>query len=163
MITSCLKRDRALRPTALLLTASLTLPTLLAGCGGNSGNGGSPPPAVDDTRGGTTTASAPAPKKQGMSTKEKVVILAGAAALYYLYKKHQKAQAGQVQYYLSKNGRVYYRDAQTHQAHWVTPPAGGVQVPAAEAQQYSQYKGYPGNSTGRDLSNMPEATADPAQ
>lgn len=162
MITSCLKRDRALRPTALLVTASLTLPTLLAGCGGNSGNGGSPPPAVDDTRGGTTTASAPAPvaKKPGLSTKQKVVILAGAAALYYLYKKHQKAQAGQAQqYYLSKNGRVYYRDPQTHQAHWVTPPPGGVQVPADEAQQYSQYQGYPGTTNGRDLSNLPEATS----
>ena len=164
MITSCLKRDRALRPTALLLTASLTLPTLLAGCGGNSGNGGSPPPAVDDTHGGATTASAPmaAPRKQGMSTKTKVVLLVGAAALYYMYKKHQKAQAGQVQYYLSKNGRVYYRDPQTHQAHWVTPPQGGVQVPADEAQQYSQYKGYNNSATGRDLSNMPEASADPA-
>ena len=97
-----------------------------------------------------------------MSTKEKVVILAGAAALYYLYKKHQKAQAGQVQYYLSKNGRVYYRDPQTHQAHWVTPPPGGIQVPAAEAQQYSQYKGYNNSPTGQDLSNMAGA-ADPGQ
>ena len=43
MITSCLKKERALRPTAILLTASLTLPTLLAGCGGNSAT---PPPPV---------------------------------------------------------------------------------------------------------------------
>lgn len=74
-----------------------------------------------------------------MSTKQKVVLLAGAAALYYFYKKHQNAQgAGQQgQYYRSKNGGIYYRDAQG-QPHWVTPPAGGIQVPADEASQYEQ-------------------------
>ncbi len=65
------------------------------------------------------------PAKKGMSTGKKVVIvLAGAALLYYLYKHHEKAkemaQGQDVQYYQSKNGRIYYRDPKTHQVHWVT-------------------------------------------
>lgn len=94
-----------------------------------------------------------------MSTGKKVMLLAGAAALYYMYKKNQEKKAqgqlqGQPQYYLSKNGRVYYRD-QNNQAHWVTPPAQGFQVPYDEAQQYSQFQGYNGQSTGvSDLSRF---------
>ncbi|MET0388319.1 MAG: hypothetical protein ABW321_20265 [Polyangiales bacterium] len=124
---------------ALLVTAPLTA------CGKAS-----PPPTVDDTQ----TQSQPA--KQGMSTGKKVVLLAGAAALYYLYKKHQNnaAQAGpDGQYYLSKNGRVYYRDAE-HRAHWVTPPPAGISVPAQEAGEYREFQGYDGQSTGRDLSGL---------
>ena len=84
-----------------------------------------------------------------MSTKQKVAILAGAAALYYLYNKHKnsKAQGQHGQYYLSKNGRVYYRDQQGRPV-WVTPPREGIQVPAGEAQEYSGYQGYNGNATG---------------
>ena len=91
---------------------------------------------------------------QGMSTKKKLVILAGAAALYYLYKRNQaKKAAGQTdepQYYLSKNGRVYYRDAQGR-AHWVTAPPSGIQVPYDEAYQYRDFQGYNNQTTGRDL------------
>lgn len=91
-----------------------------------------------------------------MSTKSKVVILAGAAALYYLYKHHQNAAAstGEAgQYYLSNNGRVYYRDAE-HRAHWVTPPSQGIEVPAHEAAQFEQFQGYDNRSTGRDLTGL---------
>ena len=91
-----------------------------------------------------------------MSTRNKVVVLAGAAALYYLYKHHQSANAQQGvegQYYLSKNGRVYYRDAE-HRAHWVTAPAQGIAVPAAEAADYSNLQGYDNRETGRDLTGM---------
>ena len=112
-----------------------------------------PPPPVDDSmRQGT---NAPAAKSQGMSTGKKVVLLAGAAALYYLYKKHQNAgkEGPEGQYYLSKNGRVYYRDAE-HRAHWVTPPPEGIQVPAHEAAQYEQFQGYENRSTGHDLSGL---------
>jgi len=88
-----------------------------------------------------------------MTTRQKVVILAGAALLYYLYKHHKQQQNGQqVQYYLSKNGRVYYRDPQTHQAHWVTP----VQVPESEAQDYSQYQGYNNQPTGQSYGTVSE-------
>ena len=90
-----------------------------------------------------------------MSTRNKVVVLAGAAALYYLYKHHQKAteQGAEGQYFLSKNGRVYYRDAE-HRAHWVTPPPGGIAVPESEAAQYQGFQGYNNQPTGRDLTGL---------
>jgi len=90
------------------------------------------------------------PARRGMSTGQKVALLAGAAALYYLYNKQKNAKGtgptGQL--YRSKNGRVYYRD-RDGRAHWVTPPPGGVQVPASEAQQYSGYQGYNGQTSGQ--------------
>ena len=146
---------RPLRPMALLLTVLLTFP-LFTGCGGSKSS--APPPPVDDTHSGTTSSNGAAQPqvKHGLSNTQKAVItLAGAAALYYLYKRHQNAQGqgANGQYYLSKNGRVYYRDAQ-HRAHFVTPPSGGIQVPASEAQQYSQFQGYNGRSTGRDLTGL---------
>ena len=87
-----------------------------------------------------------------MSTRGKLIVLAGAAAAYYMYKHHHATAATgeESQYYLSKNGRVYYRDAE-HRAHWVMPPPGGIQVPASEAQQYEGFQGYDNRSTGRDL------------
>ncbi len=115
-----------------------------------------PPPPVDDTRmnGGPSQPNA---KAEGMSTKTKVVMLAGAAALYYMYKQHQKAPAAaageQGQYYLSKNGRVYYRDAD-HRAHWVTAPPAGIQVPESEAGEYRAFQGYDNSTTGRDLTGL---------
>jgi len=146
----------------------------LSGCGRRAAP---PPPPVDDTqyRGGRAEAPAGVRDVQGrraeaqrppqsfagqprtgMSSREKLVILGGAAALYYLYRRHQHA-AGEVgaqgQYYLSKNGRVYYRDAE-HRAHWVTPPAGGIAVPAEEAAAYEGFQGYQNRPTGRDLSDL---------
>ena len=85
-----------------------------------------------------------------------MVILAGAALLYYLYKHHQAKQNQQVQYYKSKNGRVYYRDPQSHQVHWVTP----VSVPESAAGEYSGYQGYNNSNTGQDYGT---ADAAPAQ
>ena len=74
-----------------------------------------------------------------MSTSKKVAILAGAAALIYLYNKHKNAKGtgAQGQYYRSKNGRVYYRDAKGN-AIWVTPPKEGIQVPIEEAAVYER-------------------------
>jgi len=139
----------------MLLSALLTVP-LFAGCGQRQAT---VPPPVDDTRTATTTA-APTEQKKGMSNVQKgAVVLAGAAALYYLYNQHKHAQAqagANGQYYLSKNGRVYYRDA-NHQAHWVTPPPNGIAVPSADAQQYRDYQGYDNQTTGRDLTSLPEA------
>ena len=91
-----------------------------------------------------------------MTTTSKVVILAGAAALYYLYKHHKnaaQAKGEEGQYYLSKNGRVYYRDAE-HRAHWVTPPPSGIAVPESEAAEYREFQGYDNRATGRDLSGL---------
>jgi hypothetical protein len=105
----------------------------------------------------SNTSTGAQPKaKHGLTNMQKAgITLAGAAALYYLYNRHKNAQ-GQGpngQYYLSKNGRVYYRDAQ-HRAHYVTPPPGGITVPASQAQQYSQFQGYNGNTTGRTLTGL---------
>ena len=117
-----------------------------------------PPPPVDDSRPGQgqLNNAGSQPKAQGMSTGTKVVLLAGAAAAYYMYKKHQTATAAtgaDSQYYLSKNGRVYYRDAD-HRAHWVTPPTEGISVPESEATAYSQFQGYNGRTDGRDLAGL---------
>ena len=138
-----------------------------------------PPPAVDDT-GYRGAASEPAPCGSyrdvqgrrhaiprppqppmgailsGLTTTQKLVVLGGAAALYYMYKKHQHAQADtgpDGQYYLSKNGRVYYRDAE-HRAHWVTPPPDGIAVPADEAAAYRDLQGYENRPTGRRLEEL---------
>jgi hypothetical protein len=77
------------------------------------------------------------PVVQALSTRQKVVLLAGAAALYWLYRRHQNAQGEgpNGHYYRSKNGRIYYRDPQTHQAIWVTPPSQPIAVPAEEYQR----------------------------
>ena len=148
---------------SLLLALVFTAGSLLA-CNNGPSDRSAPPPAVDDTRG----APAPAPdyegqarvpdtqQRSGMSpTTKKLVVLAGAAALYYLYKHHKNAKATEGvdgQYYLSKNGRVYYRDAD-HRAHWVTPPPNGIAVPADEAAEYRELQGYNNQTTGRDLSD----------
>lgn len=155
-----LLNNRIFRPTAVMLPALLTLP-LLVGCGQRQA---AIPPPVDNTHTTATTNTAPgaAPvvKQKGLNNVQKgTIVLAGAAALYYLYNQHKHAQAqagANGQYYLSKNGRVYYRDA-NHQAHWVTPPPTGIQVPAAAADQYREYQGYDNRSTGRDLTSLPEA------
>jgi hypothetical protein len=150
MITIYPERGRFLRLLALLLSAILTVP-LLNSCGGGEKN-----QPVDQTGNAPTQPTVPS-KKQGLTTGQKVgITLVGAAALYYLYKQHQKSQAKtgpQGQYYLSKNGQVYYRDAQG-KPHFVTPPSGGIQVPASEAQQYSQFQGYDGRNTGRSLAGL---------
>lgn len=146
---------RAMRPTALLLSVALLAPTLLSGCG----NGG-PPPARDATSGEMSRMNpSGAPTRAGMSTKKKLVLLAGAALLYYMYKKNQAAKSAPqgVQYYLSKNGRVYYRDPKTKQAIWVTPPPNQVQpmqVPEADANEYRDFAGYNNQTSGRQLSDV---------
>lgn len=153
------KGRKFLRPLALLLTALLGLP-LLTAC---SSETAAPPPPVDDYRAGRTvpynTPQQPR-ARQGLSNTQKVAILAGAAALYYLYnqQKNAKGQGPQGQYYLSKNGRVYYRDAQ-NRPHWVTPPPGGITVPESEAQQYRDFQGYNNSPTGRDLTGLGNAPA----
>lgn len=163
MNTLAPQRKRFSRPMALLLSALLMVPFLNA-CGESQTS--TPPPPVDDTRGGTVTNAPPTNQpqpqaKKGLSTGQKVAItLAGAAALYYLYNKNKnkQQQGAQGKYYLSKNGRVYYRDAQ-NRPHWVTPPPGGIQVSEQEARQYRDFQGYNNRPTGRDLRGLAEANA----
>jgi hypothetical protein len=150
-----LEPRKASRPVALMLTALLGLP-FFAGCASQQSY--APPPPVDDTRVGTENypgRAQPPQAKKGLSTRDKLVILGGAAALYYLYNRHKnrQEQGAQGKYYLSKNGRVYYRDAQ-NRAHWVTPPSEGIQVPESEAQRYRDFQGYNNSPTGRDLQDV---------
>ncbi|MFN3651690.1 MAG: hypothetical protein ACK47B_19105 [Armatimonadota bacterium] len=93
-------------------------------------------------------------EQQGMSGRQKVMLLAGAAALYYMWNKHKDRQGHgpEGQYYRSRNGRIYYRDAQG-QAHWVTPPRQPIQVPIDEYERVTgeNVNGY----DGRVLQNAP--------
>lgn len=151
------------RLLAVLLSALLLVP-MLSSCGGGSRTA-SPPPPVDDTIGRNVSDRTPANQpqaKKGLGTGQKVAILAGAAALYYLYNQHKNApkEGAQGKYYLSKNGRVYYRDAEGR-AHWVTPPPEGIRVPESEAQRYREFQGYNRQATGRDLTGL-TSTAAPA-
>ncbi|MCC5629929.1 hypothetical protein [Nostoc sphaeroides] len=141
---------------AVLLSALLTVP-LLSSCGGGSKT--ATPPPVDDTV-GRTVSDRQTEAKKGLGTGQKVAILAGAAALYYMYNQHKNApkEGAQGKYYLSKNGRVYYRDAE-NRAHWVTPPSEGIRVPESQAQQYRQFQGYNGNTSGRDLTGISSSAA----
>lgn len=143
-------RNRMARPTALLLSVSMVVPTILAGCGGAPQQTAmTPPPGMENPR------NAPvAQPRQGMSTGKKVALLAGAAALYYIYKKRQAAQqeAGpNGKYFLSKNGRVYYRNLKTGDFQWVSPPRQPIQVPMDEAAQYQEYAGFNNRSNGRSF------------
>ncbi|MEH1921573.1 hypothetical protein [Nostoc sp.] len=144
---------------AVMLSALLMVP-LLSSCGGGSRNASVPPP-VDDTVSRTVSDRTNQPEaKKGLSTGQKVAILAGAAGLYYLYNQHKNAsqEGAQGKYYLSKNGRVYYRDAE-HRAHWVTPPSEGIRVPESEAQKYREFQGYNRSATGRDLTGITSSAA----
>jgi len=145
----------ALRGASVIIIASMIVP--LAGCGSHDAaaptaapmSNGAPPPGM-----GSSAANSQRPSL-GLTTKNKLVILAGAAALYYYYRKSKEKTAQQyagqtVQYYLSKNGGIYYRDPQTHEAHFVTAPKQ-VQVSETEAQPYSQVQGYNNQPTGNKL------------
>ena len=113
------------------LLAGLMTGGIAAGCGG-----GRPAPSEGPTG---MPGSQQAPQRTGMSNRNKVLLLAGAAAVYYLWKKNQNkpetARGKEGRYYRSKNGRVYYRDAQG-KAHWVTPPQQPIQIPAEDYQRY---------------------------
>jgi hypothetical protein len=158
---------RSTRQGFSLVLACIFAMVSTLGCNSEPSRTAAPPPAVDDTQSGSRQApynydyqARPAPQQEqrsGMSTKAKTaVVLAGAAALYYLYKRHKNAQQAtgiDGQYYLSKNGRVYYRD-EDHRAHWVTPPPGGITVPADEAAEFRDFQGYDNRTTGRDLTGL---------
>ncbi len=159
MNSTYVERKIISRPLGWLLSALLIVP-IITSCGGG-GSRTSVPAPVDDTTGRTVSnvpANGQPQAKKGLSTGQKLAILGGAAALFYLYQKNKNKQGegAQGKYYLSKDGRVYYRDAE-HRAHYVSPPAGGIQVPEAEAQQYRDFQGYNNSSTGRSLTGIGSA------
>lgn len=149
-----LSQSKVSRTVALLLTTLLSLPLFTACTGGS--NEAIPPRDARYGQPAPNRQNPPRPQaRQGLNTGQKVAILAGAAALYYLYNQHKNKpqQGAQGKYYLSKNGRVYYRDAQGR-AQWVTPPREGIRVPESEAQQYRDFEGYNGRTSGRDLADL---------
>ena len=128
-------------------TAGALALLLLVGC----------PPTVNSQSGpGSAPMRRSEQPRQGMSTRNKVLLLAGGAALYYLYNKHKnrQGQGAQGRYYLSKNGRVYYRDLKTGAYRWVDPPRQPIRVPA---QEYERYTGRPVEGyDGRVLRQAPQ-------
>lgn len=155
-MTLWLKQAPWTRMVALALVFLFAVP-LIAGCGSKDNQTASAPSDTTAPLPGAGSATPPpmtaAPaQKPGMSRTEKtVIVLAGAALLYYLYRKHQAQQKaaganGSPQLFRSRNGSIYYRDAQ-HRAVWVTAPAQQMQVPASDVQQYApdynQYQGQP--------------------
>ena len=146
---------RTTRATALVLSLSLVAP-ILAGCGGKGDSGATPPPR--DESGSRMNNTASQQPKQGMSTGKKVALVAGAAALYYMYKRSQdKKDPENRQYYLSKNGRVYYRDPKNNnQAVYVTAPKEPIEVPIEDARRYQldKYRGYENNKSGQDFGGL---------
>ena len=162
------RAPRASRFIALALVASFALPTLAvtAGCGGKNNasdqtSAGAPAPAD-----ATTAQPNAQPAKAGLTGKQKVVLLAGAALLFYMYTRYKKqdaaaaAQGGaKPQLYRedkgpNKGALYYHKNDANHTVVWLQAPAGGVQVPADQAQQTL------GN--GFDPSN-PSAYQPPAQ
>ncbi|RYG31550.1 hypothetical protein EON81_22640 [bacterium] len=147
--------------TAALAACTVLVAPVMVACGGPAQNtSGANLPPIDASQ-GSRAQNFPAQnnnnQNRGMGTGTKVAILAGAAALYYMYNKNKQKRAqgdtSQPQYYLSKNGRVYYRN-NTGQAVWVTPPQAGIQVPYQEAQQYSGFQGYDNRQDGRSLADL---------
>jgi hypothetical protein len=93
------------------------------------------------------------PQERGGS--QGTVELRGDAALYYLYREHltSDGMGPQGRYYLSKEGRVFYKDAQGKE-HTVQSPSDGLRVPRAAAEPYRGIRGYAGQQAGRDLSGL---------
>jgi hypothetical protein len=145
-----LERKKAPVPVAILLSTLLTVP-FLNSCGGGSRNA-APPSAVNDNVTRNVNDPGRPQARKGLTTGQKVAILGGAAALWYLYNRHKNAQGTGPEgtYYRSKNGGIYYRDAQGR-PHFVSAPSEGIRVPESEAQQYQGYQGYNGTTSGRTI------------
>ncbi len=144
------------RKGEVIASCIFVLPAL-TGCGTSTPNTSNLPPLDDSARYSSSSSTVSKPANKGMSGGQKLALLAGAAAVYYLYKKNQESHASgnssAPQYYLSKNGRVYYRE-RGGRVHWVTAPKDGIMVPREEADQYQQYEGFEGRTTGRSLAGI---------
>jgi len=143
-MVSSRNRDTWQKWAAFMTTVSMILPLIIM----------TAPSANAQIFGGNRNA----PQRPGMSTGKKVLLVGGAALLYFLYKKHQanaatkRANQGQVaannqrmpQLYRSKNGGIYYRDAQARPV-WLTAPQQSMQVSAQDLQRYApDYQQYSG-------------------
>ena len=85
------------------------------------------------------------------------VTLHDAAALAYMFRRgRDNLNRPQTVYVSDSTGRIYYRDAQTHQAIWLSSPEGrpapeGVTVAYEQAQEFRDLKGYNGQTSGGDF------------
>ncbi len=146
------------RPSGVAVIASLTLPTLLAGCGSPAPQAQAPMQRPQQSR----------PANAGMTTRQKGTLLVGAAAMYFLWRKYQRdnaaqlrqaSQNGEIKYYRSKlGGYIYYRDPRNPKVAIKIPGTeqgvNGVQqqqVMENEASQYSKFQGYNGAQNGETL------------
>ena len=82
------------------------------------------------------------------------VTLYDAAAMAYMLRRGRDNKGRKQTVYLSNvTHRVYYRDAQTHQAIWLSSPMGttanGITIPANQAQEFREFQGYNGQPFGR--------------
>ena len=144
-----LTRDVTRQYTAFALTLSFMLPLIFATIA----------PA-------NAQIGQPRQPRKGISLGKKVALVGGAALLYYLFRKNQAKKAEQQalaqrgngeavgrpqavqaqmpQLYRSKNGGIYYRDAQKNPV-WLTVPSQPVQVSSRDLQRYApdynQYQG----------------------
>jgi hypothetical protein len=112
--------------------------------------------AAKDVRGPQGRVPDPkSPPQDRGSSSSGTVELRGDAALYYLYREHltNDGTGPQGRYYLSKDGRVFYKDAQDRE-HTVRPPSEGMRVPRAAAEPYKEIRGYQGQQNGRDLRGL---------
>lgn len=85
------------------------------------------------------------------------VTLYDAAAMAYMLRRQRDNKGRPQEVYLSKStNRVYYRDAQTHQAIWLSSPDGkvandGITIPYTQAQEFREFQGYNGQPFGRSF------------
>ena len=82
------------------------------------------------------------------------VTLTDAAAMAYMLRRGRDDKGRKQAVYLSPStARVYYRDAQTKQAIWLSSPDGktahGVTIPYEQAQEFRDFQGYNGQTFGR--------------
>ena len=79
------------------------------------------------------------------------VTLYGASALAYMLRRGRDGQGRAQKVYLSKStGRLYFRSAEK-KAVWLSPPAQGITIPASQAAGLREFKGYNGQTRGRDF------------
>jgi hypothetical protein len=126
------------------LTTALAISTATACGGGQQSNLG------------TNQFGQPMASRPGGILRNKAVLLTGAAALYYLYHRQEalrKAGHNVPRYFLSQNGHVYWRD-QAGTPHWISAPTAGLSVPESVADQYKDFQGFDGSTTGRGLSGL---------
>jgi hypothetical protein len=109
------------------------------------------------TQVGRPQGRVPDPKSppQDRGSASGTVELRNDAALYYLYRQHltNEGAGPQGRYFLSQEGRVFYKDGQGRE-HTVNPPSEGLRVPRAAADPYRDVRGYAGRQNGRDLRGL---------